>query len=550
MPTRLSLERCIRLAASVTIAGSLAALLALPGSAAGTAAPEVAAPSIPFTEVNPLGANFFLDREVEPWKRDLTVRMAKAAGIGWMKQMFLWEEIEPRRNYFIDDEFKVSTWKKYDEIVDLAEKYGLKVIARIDRPPSWTRRDNRYPTAPPDSIEDYANFVQTVVSRYKGRINYYQVWNEPNLWPEWGDRPVDPAGYAAMLRLAYVKAKAVDPGVVIISAPLGQTVEDSQRNLSDLTFLEALYRAGAKGYFDILAANGYGFDAPPDESPDPGRLNFSRLKLLRAIMVRNGDEAKPIWLNEFGWNASPSGYPPQKLVWGHVSEAQQARYTVEAVKLARSWGWVGVMNTWYFRQVGDIPVTRSDYFFRMVDTDFTPRRVFHEVQGLALELQVAGPGVYQATSAAVSPGTGWTERVAAGGSPGRTLSGPRQDSRITIRLRGSDLAITATGGAAPARVRVVVDGGGPSLATLLLGAVTEVTLPPATSGLTMVPIVSGLIPGVHTVTLEQVSGDPWSLTTFTVESKASPVQTVALGGLAGLATIVLAASVIRSRRRS
>ncbi|MEK7214740.1 MAG: hypothetical protein AAB289_04005, partial [Chloroflexota bacterium] len=131
MPARFPLERGIRLAASVTIAGSLVALLALPGPAAGRAAPEVAAPPIPFTAVNPLGANFFLDREVEPWKRDLTVRMAKAAGIGWMKQMFRWEEIEPRRNYFVDDEFKVSTWKKYDEIVDLAEKYGLKVIARI-----------------------------------------------------------------------------------------------------------------------------------------------------------------------------------------------------------------------------------------------------------------------------------------------------------------------------------------------------------------------------------------------------------------------------------
>ncbi|MEK7217352.1 MAG: hypothetical protein AAB289_17355, partial [Chloroflexota bacterium] len=342
---------------------------------------------------------------------------------------------------------------------------------------------------------------------------------------------------------------AVDSSVVIISAPLGQTIEDSQRNLSDLTYLDALYRAGASGYFDVLAANGYGFGAPPDDPPDRGRLNFSRLKLLREIMVRHGDEAKPIWLNEFGWNASPSDYPPQKLVWGHVSEAQQARYTVEAVKLARSWGWVGVMNTWYFRQVGDIPVTRSDYFFRMVDTDFTPRRVFHEVQGLSQELLVAGPGLHQATSASVSPGPGWTERAAADGSPGRTLSGPQQDSRITIRFRGSHLAITATGGAAPARVRVVVDGGSPGLATRLLGTVTEVNLPSATSGPTSVPIVSGLTTGMHTVTLEQLAGDPWSLTAFTVESKAGLLQVIALAGLAGLATVVLAASFFRSRRR-
>lgn len=548
MPMHSSLERGVRLAASVTIIGSLAALAALPSPIPGRAAPESSAPATALTDVNPLGANFFLDREVEPWKRALTVRMAKASGIGWMKQMFSWEEIEPRKNYFIDDTFKVSTWKKYDEIVDLAQQYGLKIIARIDRPPAWTRRDNRYPTAPPDNIEDYANFVQSVVAHYKGRVHYYQIWNEPNLWPEWGDRPVDPAGYADMLRMAYTKAKAVDPEVVILSAPLGQTVEDSQRNLSDLTYLDALYRAGAKNYFDILAANGYGFGAPPDAPPDPGSLNFARLKLLREIMVRHGDEAKPVWLNEFGWNASPADYPPQKLVWGHVSETQQAQYTVQAVRLARSWGWVGVMNIWFFRQVGDIPVSRSDYFFRMVDTDFTPRRIIHEIQELSQELQIAGPGLHRATSAAVSPGPGWAEHPDPGGSLHRIVSGSQRDSRISFRFQGSDLAITVAGGSTPARVKVVVAGGSPSFPTRLLGANEELALPAAASGLTAVSVVSGLISGVHTVTLEQVSGDPWSLVTFSVESKTNPYPALALAGLAGLGASVLAASLLRRRR--
>ena len=548
MTKQSSLERGVRLAASVTIIGSLAALLALPSPIPGRAAPEFPASAPALTDVNPLGANFFLDREVEPWKRDVTVRMAKAAGIGWMKQMFRWEEIEPRKNYFIDDKFKVSPWKKYDEIVDLAQQYGLKIIARIDRPPAWTRRDNRYPTAPPDNMEDYANFVQSVVAHYKGRVHYYQIWNEPNLWPEWGDRPVDPAGYAAMLRMAYTKAKAVDPEVVILSAPLGQTVEDTKRNLSDLTYLDALYRAGAKNYFDILAANGYGFDAPPDAPPDPGSLNFARLKLLRAIMVRHGDEAKPVWLNEFGWNASPAGYPPQKLVWGHVSETQQAQYTVQAVRLARSWGWVGVMNTWFFRQVGDIPVSRSDYFFRMVDTDFTPRRLFHSIQELSQELRIAGPGLHRATSAAVSPGPGWSEHPEPGGSLHRIVSGSQRDSRISFRFQGSDLAIAVAGGSSPARVKVVVDGGSPSFPTRLLGANEELALPAAASGLTAVPVVAGLSSGVHTVTLEQVSGDPWALVTFSVESKTNLYPALALAGLAGLGASVLAASLLRRRR--
>ena len=71
--------------------------------------------SIPDTDVNPYGANFFLDREVEEWKRDRTVRMAREAGIVWAKQQFSWEEIEKRKNQY--------DWGKSDQIVAVFEKY-------------------------------------------------------------------------------------------------------------------------------------------------------------------------------------------------------------------------------------------------------------------------------------------------------------------------------------------------------------------------------------------------------------------------------------------
>ncbi len=53
--------------------------------------------SVANTDVNPYGANFFLAREVEPWKRERTVEMAQEASLGWAKQQFAWAEIEPQR---------------------------------------------------------------------------------------------------------------------------------------------------------------------------------------------------------------------------------------------------------------------------------------------------------------------------------------------------------------------------------------------------------------------------------------------------------------------
>src|SRR5689334_11529095 len=74
--------------------------------------------TIPDTDVNPYGANFFLQYEAEPWKVDKTLQMAREANLGWVKQHFPWEDIELRKGKFWDDQLNKSTWEKYDRIVD------------------------------------------------------------------------------------------------------------------------------------------------------------------------------------------------------------------------------------------------------------------------------------------------------------------------------------------------------------------------------------------------------------------------------------------------
>lgn len=70
---------------------------------------------------------------MEGWKQEKTLEMARAAGVVWIKQQFSWDEIEPRRKGEFD-------WAKHDRIVDLAGRYGMQIIARLDRPPDWTGR--------------------------------------------------------------------------------------------------------------------------------------------------------------------------------------------------------------------------------------------------------------------------------------------------------------------------------------------------------------------------------------------------------------------------
>ena len=103
--------------------------------------------------------------------------------------------------------------------------------------------------------------------------------------------------------------------------------------MSDLQFLEEMYQAGAAPYFDLLSANAFGMDRPPEDPPSPGTLNFRRIALQREIMERYGDRDKPVWFNEYGWNAAPDSFPEQDLYWKRVSEEEQALYTVQGIKV-------------------------------------------------------------------------------------------------------------------------------------------------------------------------------------------------------------------------
>ena len=362
-------------------------------------------PTFQARPANPYGTNVFLHKEVEEWKIEKTLQMVAQANIPWIKQEFPWQEIEFRKNYFHDDKWNKSSWEKFDRIVDLAEKYNLQIVARVSHPPDWAKAD---PSSgrPLKDYKDLADFINVLLDHYEGRIRYVQVWNEPNLAAEWvPGRPVDPAGYAQLLKEVYPAVKARHPDAVILSAPMAMTLEGPQArgNMNELDYWTGLYEAGVKGNFDVASANGYGLDQPPEAPPDRRVLNFRRVELLHDIMVRNGDGDRPIWFNEYGWNASPESLPEEeKNYWRHVTPRQQAEWTVQGIEYARAhWPWAGVIFIWYFRQVGDIPPDRAEYYFAMVNPDFSTNPVYEAVKQAAA--QYPGPASKGVPTPAIQP---------------------------------------------------------------------------------------------------------------------------------------------------
>lgn len=314
-----------------------------------------------------IGIHTRLTDEVEPAKINRTLDMVVSMGAVWDVEYFPWVYLEPDPG--------VYHWDHSDMVVNAAYQRGLTLIARIDMPPDWARPDNspsRYLAA--SEYGQFAQFLATFARRYAGKVQYLQVWNEPNLSFEWGYRPPDPAGYAAMLKAVYPVVKAANPAIKIVSAGLAANLAEGGVALDDLTYLNDMYDDGAAPYFDVLGVHAYGDVQPADAPPDPKQINFQRVLLERQIMEEHGDEAKPVLITESGWNDAPR--------WTHaVSPAARIHNTIQAYQLAEQWPWLLGLCMWEFRlpQRAD---TSQDYF-TFVDQDFTPRPIYDAVQAYA-----------------------------------------------------------------------------------------------------------------------------------------------------------------------
>jgi hypothetical protein len=314
----------------------------------------------PVTMTSPdYGMQVFLFWAEEVADRDL--QLVQDAGFRWVKQEFAWRDIEGASKGTFD-------WTRTDRIMDQIDAHGLKVIVRLGVQPEWA--GGGYPeVGPPNNLQDFADFATAVATRYKGRVDAYQVWNEPNLAREWGNRPPNAAEYTEMLKISYQAIKQVDPYPIIISAGLAPTTRNDDVARPDIYYIQEMYDAGAKPYFDALGAHGAGYASPPETDPaeiarTPGLANpgdfennvpeelrrvygFRHVEDVREVMVRNEDADKQVVLLEFGWTIDPRPDSPYK--WHAVTPEQQDKYFQGAYAWAKEhWRpWIGVMSLIY-----------------------------------------------------------------------------------------------------------------------------------------------------------------------------------------------------------
>lgn len=438
-----------------------------------TFTPDPEQAPIPWADGPRVGVNLYhLHLEPDPAVVTRTLELVRDLGVRYVRMQVPWEDIEihgwndfeDRRN--LETRGVVSAWAKYDRLVELASSLGLELVLRLDRPPDWSRTQaihhpayqeglerDANSTGPPDDFRDYSAFVSRVVGRYRGQVRFFQLWNEPNLKNEWNWQEPDPEAFTQLLRFGYTAAKTANPEAVVLFPSLAPADGlDKRSPMTELEYLERVYQAGGKDYFDLMSVQAYGLGQPPDEHryvwlrpweswswtrPIDTRTDVSRIVLIREVMEQYGDSDKAVWVSEFGWNSAPETIPEaRRMTWGPpVSEQQKADYLVGMLERARDeWPWVGVMHVWMLRYGGyqDPDPADPTPYFALVQRDWTRLPAYTRLQSYLEQPAVAGVGVHSWQHPAIEPVEGgWKLRFR--GSRATLVGGLSGDlERVTL----------------------------------------------------------------------------------------------------------------------
>lgn len=225
----------------------------------------------------------------------LFVKMLKGSGAGSVRLPIRWRVLEPRKGEW--------DFAAVDRVLE-AIPAGVEVLGLLMSVPQWANgMDPKtslgwFDAYPPKDLADWERAVSTIVARYKGRVKHWEIWNEQNGVDFFRPLP-DAKAYTKMLKISYQSAKKADPGCVVVLGGLQMNgiIANPWSDVKVEHFLEDLYKAGARPYFDVCNIHPY---ALPEEGA--GRtVEMTRDTL--ALMNRYGDAQKPVWLTEVGCGA-------------------------------------------------------------------------------------------------------------------------------------------------------------------------------------------------------------------------------------------------------
>jgi hypothetical protein len=207
---------------------------------------------------------------------------------------FYWDRIEIAQGEW--------DFESYDRYVDFNKANGRKIVAVLAYDAHWlykTQKKRDYVS--PKNLPHYISYVEQTVKRYKGKVDAWSIWNEPDDLHWFGPRK----HYFEMVKQAVQKIREIDPRTPILIGAFGGTPTG---------FLEDMYKWGAMENVSAVAFHPYGINP---------RHTVMLYDKMAAILKKHGFSGE-LWVTEVG-------YPTGGIYPTRVSKRELPVYVVKTI---------------------------------------------------------------------------------------------------------------------------------------------------------------------------------------------------------------------------
>ncbi len=262
-------------------------------------------------------------------------KLLEQMGAKWILNTFYWSSIEPEKDRF--------DFSHYDKYVNEAKRQGKKIIGVLGYGSNYSTSlgKSTYYISKKD-MPFFLRYVEETVRRYKGQVDAWCVWNEPNIL-FWKGKDGE---YFNLTKLTAAVIRKTDPDAYIIGGAFSRT---------PTMFIKKMHKAGAVKVLDALAFHPYAVN--PSGSM---KLYDKFTKTLSEI-----NYSGPVWVTEMGFPTG--GWYPNKVSNDKFPDYIVKTIAGDAARGARVLLWYHMFDS---LEPG-IKSMNSEDFFGLIYKDFS-----------------------------------------------------------------------------------------------------------------------------------------------------------------------------------
>ena len=282
----------------------------------------------------------YTDKEELEW----LYKSAALVGIQYERKYASWGQIQPDSTTW--------NWDKLDEELRIMESYGIERQLLLNGTVGWAANskyaDRKNKGSVPPAIAPWRRYVSEITKRYNGRINYIEIWNEPDI----GFFAGTTSEYLEMLKAAHEEIKAVNPAIKVLSGGFAQGAPRQNYFIKRGDLHKDAVRLG-QDYFDIHAFHRHGpFEIFKYNVDGP-------LKEIRDQL----QSPRPLWFNETAMHSTFIGEKEQAKILFQKLSFSMARD-------AMGYSWFSLKNNTRH------PVTSHEHNYGMITGNNSPKAVY------------------------------------------------------------------------------------------------------------------------------------------------------------------------------